>query len=350
MNFASDNATEVAPEIFDAIARANQGYSLAYGNDDWTRAVERRMSELFEREVAIFLVATGTAANALAVAHFCQPWNAVLCHEAAHLATDEAGAPEFFGGGLKLIGVPGADGKLRPDALTEAIGRGRGVPHSVIPGIISLSQSTEFGTVYRNDEVRALADVAHGSGLAVHMDGARLANALARNNGSPADATWKAGVDVLSFGATKNGALAAEAVIFFDPARAAGMASRRKRGGHLLSKSRFFAVQFEAYLKDGLWLRLARRANDAAAKLASGLSAIGLPPVWPVEANEIFIQLPSAADERLKGAGATYVSWPAESLPAGTAEKPESKMFRLVTSFATSDADIEKFLTLARGT
>jgi threonine aldolase len=350
MNFASDNATEVAPEIFDAIARANRGYSLAYGNDDWTRALERRMSELFERDVAIFLVATGTAANALAVAHFCQPWNAVLCHAAAHLATDEAGAPEFYGGGLKLIGISGADGKLHPDALTEAIGRGRGVPHSVIPGLVSLSQSTEFGTVYRNDEVRALADVAHKRGLAVHMDGARLANALVRNNGTPADATWKAGVDVLSLGATKNGALAAEAVIFFDPARAAGMASRRKRGGHLLSKSRFFAVQFEAYLNDGLWLRLAHRANDAAAKLASGLSANGLPPVWPVEANEIFIQLPSAADERLKSASATYVSWPAEFLPAGTAMKPGNKLIRLVTSFSTKETDIEKFLTLARGT
>jgi threonine aldolase len=350
MNFASDNAAEVAPEIFDAIARASKGYSLAYGNDDWTRALEHRMSELFEREVAMFLVATGTAANALAVAHFCQPWNAVLCHEAAHLATDEAGAPEFFGGGLKLIGIPGADGKLRPEALKEAIGRGRGVPHSVIPGLVSLSQSTEFGTVYRNDEVRSLADVAHERGLAVHMDGARLANALVRNNGTPADATWKAGVDVLSFGATKNGALAAEAVIFFDPARADGMASRRKRGGHLLSKSRFFAVQFEAYLKDGLWLRLAHRANDAAAEFAKGLGKIGLAPVWPVEADEIFVQLSPEADGRLKRAGAAYVSWPAEFLPVGTEANSGHKMFRLVTSFATSDADIEKFLSIARGT
>jgi threonine aldolase len=350
MNFASDNSTEVAPEIFDAIARANSGYSLAYGNDDWTRTLERRMSEFFEREVATFLVATGTAANAFAVAHFCQPWNSVLCHEASHLMTDEAGAPEFFGGGLKLTGIPGENGKIAPEALKEAIGRGRGVPHSVIPGIVSLSQSTEFGTVYRNEEVRALADVAHERSLAVHMDGARLANALARNNGTPADATWKAGFDVLSFGATKNGALAAEAVIFFDPARAAGMASRRKRGGHLFSKHRFFAVQFEAYLKDGLWLRLARQANDAATKLANGLDAIGVPPVWPVEANEIFVQLPADADARLRAAGASYVSWPAEFLPRGTAARPDHKLFRLVTSFATSDADIEKFLSLARGT
>jgi threonine aldolase len=350
MNFASDNATLVAPEIFDAIARANHGYALAYGNDDWTRALERRMSELFERDVATFLVATGTAANAFAVAHFCQPWNAVLCHEAAHLMTDEAGAPEFFGGGLKLLGIPGEDGKVAPDALKDAIRRGRGVPHSVIPGLASLSQSTEFGTVYRNEEIRALAELAHERGLAVHMDGARLANALVRNNGTPADATWKAGVDVLSFGATKNGAMAAEAVIFFDPARAAGMASRRKRGGHLFSKHRFFAVQFEAYLKDGLWLRLARKANDAATRLAKELSAIGLPPVWPVEANEVFVQLPNDIDARLKQARATYVPWPTEFLPKRTAKVPNSKLFRLVTSFATSDAEIDAFLSHARGT
>jgi threonine aldolase len=350
MNFASDNATIVAPEIFDAIARANDGYSLAYGNDEHTRALERRMSELFECEVATFLVATGTAANALAVAHFCEPWNAVLCHEAAHLMTDEAGAPEFFGGGLKLVGIRGRNGKIAPDVLRDTIGRGRGVPHSVIPGIVSLSQSTEFGTVYRNEEVRSLAEVAHERGLAVHMDGARLANALVRNNGTPADATWKAGVDVLSFGATKNGALAAEAVVFFDPVRAAGMASRRKRGGQLFSKHRFFAVQFDAYLKDGLWLRLAQRANAAAWELAQALGDGGLPPIWPVEANEVFVQLPAAADRRLRDAGATYVTWPAEFLPAGTAALADHKIARLVTSFATTAGEVEKFVTFARGT
>lgn len=350
MNFASDNATIVAPEILEAIVRANEGYALAYGNDDHTRALERRMSDLFERDVAVFLVATGTAANALAVAHFCQPWNSVLCHEASHLMTDEAGAPEFFGGGLKLVGVAGENGKISPEALRNTIGRGRGVPHSVIPGLVSLSQSTEFGTVYRNEEVRALAEVAHERGLAVHMDGARLANALVQNNGTPADATWRAGVDVLSFGATKNGALAAEAVVFFDPARAAGMASRRKRGGQLFSKHRFFAAQFEAYLKDGLWLKLARHANASASELALDLASSGLPPVWPVEANEVFIQLPAASDQRLRAAGATYVSWPHEFLPAGTPALPDHKLVRLVTSFATTAADVKNFVATARGT
>jgi threonine aldolase len=308
------------------------------------------MSEIFEREVAMFLVATGTAANALAVAHCCQPWSAVLCHEASHLMTDEAGAPEFFGGGLKLVGMPGENGKIAPQTLSDTIGRGRGVPHSVIPGVASLSQSTEFGTVYRNEEVRELAEVAHARGLKVHMDGARLANAIARNDGSLADATWKSGVDVLSFGATKNGALAAEAVIFFDPAQAEGMASRRKRGGQLFSKHRFFAAQFNAYLKDGLWLRLARRANEAAAKLGNALATAGLPTVWPVEANEVFIQLSPAADQRLRAAGATYVSWPHEFLPDGTATLRQHKLIRLVTSFATKDVEIDQFVELARGT
>jgi threonine aldolase len=350
MNFASDNSTIVAPEIFDAIARANSGSALAYGNDDLTKALERRMSEVFEREVATFLVATGTAANALAIAHCCQPWSAVLCHEASHLMTDEAGAPEFFGGGVKLVGMQGENGKFSAEALTEMIGRGRGVPHSVIPGVVSLSQSTEFGTVYRNEEVRAIADAAHAKGLAVHMDGARLANAIARNNGSLADATWKAGIDVLSFGATKNGALAAEAVIFFDPARAAGMASRRKRGGQLFSKHRFFAAQFLAYLEDELWLRLARRANDAAAKLGSALAAAKLPPVWTVEANEVFVLISPETDTRLRAAGAAYASWPKEFLPRGTVAPAPHKLIRLVTSFATSDSHIEKFVMLARGT
>jgi len=305
---------------------------------------------LFERDVAVFLVATGTAANSLAVAHFCRPWNAVLCHAESHLATDEAGAPEFFGGGIKLIDLPGDDGKIAPETLRAALGRGRGVPHSVIPAVISLSQSTEFGTVYRNNEVRALAEIAHERGLFVHMDGARLANALVGLGGTPAEATWKAGIDVLSFGATKGGALAAEAVVFFDAKRADGMPSRRKRGGQLLSKSRYFAAQFDAYLNDGLWLRLARHANAAATQFAGGLSAIGLNPVWPVEANEIFIALPPDVDRRLKAAGATYVPWSSEFLPHGTSIAPGHKLVRLVTSFATTADEIHAFVKLARGT
>jgi threonine aldolase len=350
MNFASDNAAPVAPEILEAIARVNEGHALAYGNDEITRALERRFCELFEREVAAFLVPTGTAANALAVAHFCQPWNAVLCHEQSHLATDEAGAPEFFGGGLKLVEVFGENAEIAPAALETALARGRGAPHSVLPAVLSVSQSTELGTVYRSDELRALAEIAHARGLAVHMDGARLSNAVAALGVSPAEATWKSGVDVLSFGATKDGALAAEAVIFFDPARAEGMDSRRKRGGHLFSKHRFFAAQFLAYLHDGLWLSLAHRANAAASKLSVQLAAIGLRPVWPVEANELFVMLSPETDRRLKEAGARYHPWSAEALPDGTALAPGRVLVRLVTSFATTDTEIDAFASIATGT
>jgi len=234
MNFASDNTAGVAPEIMAALARANDGFALGYGNDDWTRRVEAKLAELFKREVAVFLVPTGTAANALALAHVTPPWGAVLCHHDAHIATDECGAPEFFGGGIKLVELPGAGGKIAAETLKDALEKKQWrPPHHVTPAALSISQATEAGTIYRPHEIRALADIAHAHGLAVHVDGARLGNALARMNASPDEITWRAGVDVLSFGATKGGAMGAEAVIFFDPKRAEGMPARRKRGGAL---------------------------------------------------------------------------------------------------------------------
>ncbi|HET9902190.1 MAG TPA: low specificity L-threonine aldolase [Xanthobacteraceae bacterium] len=347
MNFASDNAAGIAPAILDAMVRASQGFALGYGNDAWTRSVERLFCNLFEREVAAFLVTTGTAANALALAHLSAPWGAVLCHAESHIATDEAGAPEFFGGGLKLIALPGEGGKLTPEVTAAAIKRGRGAPHAVLPSVLSLTQATEAGTVYRLEEVRALAELAHAHGLAVHMDGARFGNALVTLGCSPAEATWKAGVDVLSFGATKAGALAAEAVIFFDPEQARGMDSRRKRGGHLLSKHRFLAAQFEAFLTDGLWLKLAAHANSAASTLAQDLTQAGLPPCWPVEANEIFVVLPPDVDDRLRAAGAQYYAWPREALPQAVIP-PGHRPVRLVTSFATTQDEVERFLAIVR--
>src|SRR6266571_465650 len=287
MNFASDNTAGVAPAILAAIARAGEGYAIGYGDDAVTRRVEQRLAQVFEREMAAFLVPTGTAANALALAHLAPPWGAVLCHPESHIAVDECGASEFFGGGLKLSGLP------------------------------------------------------------VHMDGARFANALVRTNASPSELTWKAGVDVLSFGATKGGALAAEAVIFFDPSRAAGMPERRKRGGHLLSKHRFLAAQIEAYLADDLWLDLARHANRMADRLAAGLAAHGIKPVWPVEANEVFVPLDAKTDQRLKGASATYYPWSSGSLPAAAVIAPGEMVVRLVTSFATTKADVDTFVRLA---
>jgi len=346
MNFASDNTAGIAPAVLEAIVQANQGFALGYGRDDMTERVARRISEVFAREVAVFLVPTGTAANALALAHLSPPWGAVLCHAESHIITDECGAPEFFGGGLKLIGLPGAAGKIALATLQEALDRGPwGGPHHVTASILSLSQATEAGTVYRAEEIGALADLAHERGLAVHMDGARFANALARMNVSPAEATWKAGVDALSLGATKAGALAAEAVVFFDPARAAGMPERRKRGGHLLSKHRFIAAQFDAFFAADVWLDLARHANEMADRLAAALSATGLAPVWPVDANAVFVVLPRAVDARLKAAGASYYPWNSQSLQGVVGD--DAVLVRLVTSFATTDDDIAQFVKVA---
>jgi len=348
MNFASDNAAGIAPEILAAIGRASEGGALAYGNDAWTKRVERRFAEIFEREVAVFLVPTGTAANALALAHLAPPWGAVLCHAESHINTDECGAPEFFGGGLKLIGLPGVGCKIAPATLTSALAAKQwGGPHHVTPAVMSLSQSTEAGTIYRPDEIGRLAEHAHAHGLALHMDGARLANALARLNASPAQMTWQAGVDALSFGATKGGAMGAEAIVFFDPARGAGMSNRRKRGGHLLSKHRFAAAQIEAYLADDLWLRLARHANAMADRLADGLGAAGFRPVWPVEANEIFVALPNAVRERLQAAGASFYPWVTESLPPSVAVGENATLVRLVTSFATTTEEVQRFAAMA---
>jgi threonine aldolase len=347
MNFASDNTAGIAPAILDAIAGANGGPAPGYGNDATTESVERRLSQLFERDVAVFLVATGTAANALAIAHITPPWGAVLCHAECHLAVDECGAPEFFGGGLKLVGLPGEACKLSAETVAAALRCGRwGGPHHVTAAALTLTQATEAGTIYQPDEIRTLCEIAHRHGLAVHVDGARFGNALARMNVTPAEATWKAGIDVMSFGATKAGALAAEAVVFFDPGRSAAMAERRKRGGHLMSKHRFLAAQFEAYLADDLWLELARHANQMADRLAAGLAGAGLRPVWPVEANEVFVALPPAADRRLQAAGASYYRWPTGSLPPGLT-LDAADVVRLVTSFATSADEVDRFVAIA---
>jgi threonine aldolase len=347
MNFASDNAAGIAPEILDAIARANEGSALAYGSDAVTARLERKFADMFERDVAVFLVATGTAANALALAHLTPPWGAVLCHEEAHVAVDECGAPEFFGGGIKLLTLAGEGGKIEPKTLARALERQWGGPHHVAPCVLSISQATEAGTIYRPHEIGRLAEIAHARGLAVHVDGARLGNALARMNASLAEATWKAGVDALSFGATKGGALAAEAVVLFDRARAAHMPERRKRAGHLVSKHRFLAAQMEAFCADDLWLRLARHANAMADRLAAGLAALGVAPVWPVEANEVFVTLPAHMDERLKSAGAIYHPWSTSSLHKNSLPREDASLVRLVTSFATRAEEVDRFVATA---
>ena len=340
MNFASDNTAGVAPEIMAALLRANEGYALGYGNDDITRRVEKKFAELFERDVAVFLVPTGTGANALALAHVTPPWGAVLCHENAHIAVDECGAPEFFGGGIKLIDLPGDAGKIAPQTLRTALEKASswGPPHHVTPAAVSISQASEAGTIYRTHDLRALADIAHAHNTVLHMDGARFGNALVRLNVSAADMTWKAGVDVLSFGATKGGAMGAEAVIFFDPKRAEGMSARRKRGGALASKHRFIAAQFDAFLEDDLWLRLARHANAMADRLSDGLTQAGYAPQWPVEANEVFAALPIALCDKLQAAGAAFYRWDADA--------KGNVVVRLVTSFATTAEEVERFVAM----
>lgn len=342
MNFASDNTAGVAPEIMAALARANAGFALGYGNDDWTRRVEQKFSALFERDVAVFLVPTGTGANALALAHVTPPWGAVLCHQNSHIAADECGAPEFFGGGIKLVELPGDNGKISAETLRARLGNKAawGPPHHVTPAAVSISQASEAGTIYRVTDIRALADIAHEHGAALHMDGARFGNALVRLNAAAAEMTWKAGVDVLSFGATKGGAMGAEAVIFFDPKRAEGMSARRKRGGALLSKHRFIAAQMEVFLEGDLWLRLARHANDMADRLGDGLSKAGHAPVWPVEANEVFAALPAALCDKLQAAGAVFYRWDADA--------NGNVIVRLVTSFQTTAEEVERFVALAQ--
>lgn len=350
MDFASDNAGGASTKILEAIVASNAGFTPAYGEDALTRDASARLSHVFERDCAAFLVATGTAANALALAALTPPWGAIFCHEDAHICDDECGAPEFFSAGAKLVGLHGAQGKITPAALAAALELyPRNLVKQVQPAALSLSQATECGTLYSCAEVAALATMAHEAGLAVHMDGARFANAIESLGCSPAEASWKAGVDVLSFGATKNGALACEAVIFFDPARADDMRFRRKRGGHTLSKGRFLGAQMTAYLADDHWRALARDANAAAARLAAGLAELpGVRTPWPRQVNEIFVVLPGQIDRALRAAGARYYDWVTRGLTSMQAPGADEVFVRLVTSFATTNDQIGEFLRIAR--
>lgn len=352
MNFASDNTAGASGPVLDAIVRANGGPSPAYGTDPLTRAVERRLAETFERDdLAVMLVATGTAANALALAAAVPPFGLCLCHEEAHVMEDECGAPEFYTHGAKLAGIPGTAGRIAPDALDAHLS---GLPRHVkqMPArALTLSQVTEAGTLYRLDEIAALSGIAHRHGLAVHMDGARFGNAVAALGCTPAQMTWQAGIDILSFGATKGGCLAAEAIVVFRADLAETLEFRRKRAGHTLSKGRLLAAQLDAYLADDHWLANARQANAMAARLASGLAALpGVRLPWPVEANEVFPILSRALDARLREAGAVYHPWSTRSLPVGERIGPDEVMARLVTSFATQAGEVDAFLAAAGAT
>jgi threonine aldolase len=340
VNFASDNTAPAHPLVMEALARANQAPTMPYGNDDLTRGVEAKIAGLFEREAKVFLVSTGTAANALALAAACPPWGVVYCHPESHIDDDECGAPEFYTGGAKLAGVEGAGGKIDPASLEETLARaGAGVVHHAQPAILSLTNATEAGTVYAPAEIARLTAIARAHRLKVHLDGARFANALVHQGCTPAEATWRAGVDILSFGGTKNGCLAVEAIVVFDPALAETLAFRRKRAGHLFSKQRYLAAQFEGYLEGGLWLDLARRANAIAARLASGLAGLpGAALVHKVEANEVFVDLPEAAISAIEKAGFAVYRW----------NGPGTTRLRLVASWSSRAEDAARLVDIAR--
>ena len=350
MNFASDNGAGVAPEILKAISASSLVNTPAYGADRYTGRAMAMINEIFETRTEAFLLATGTAANALALASLAQPFEAVFCHEEAHIHVDECGAPEFYTGGAKLVGVAGEGGKVTPDALRETLSRfPRGLVKSAQPGALSLSQATEAGTTYKVGEIVELCDIAHAAGIGAHMDGARFANAIAAGSVSPAEMTWRAGIDALSFGATKNGALACEAVVFFDASRSADFAYRRKRGGHTLSKGRFLGAQMEAYLRGGLWLSLAARANSAAQRLSSELAKTpGVRLAWPSEVNEVFVVAPATTVGLWRAAGATFHEWGTRSMARDRSPREGETLVRLVTSFETSPEEIDRLLALTR--
>jgi len=344
MFFASDNGAPVPPEVMAALVEANAGYAVPYGADPIAALVRDRIRHLFEApQAAVHLVATGTAANALALATLCPPWGAVFCHRHAHIEEDECGAPEFFSAGAKLALVEGAHGKMTPDSLAEVLARtGSGGVHGVQRGALSLTNITQAGTVYAPAEVTALTALGRAHGLPCHMDGARFANALVATGASPAALSWQTGIDILSLGGTKNGLLGVEAVVIFDPARAWEFELRRKRAGHLASKHRYLAAQMAAWLEDGLWLRLAGQANAMATRLAAGIAALpGFSLTHPVEANMVFAEWPAGGHARLQAAGAVYYPTPAA---------PGREAARLVCSWCTSAAEVDQFLaTMANG-
>ena len=305
IDYRSDNTGRAAPQILEALVRANQGTALGYGGDAWTAALQQRFSDLFETSVRVFPVATGTAANALALASLGPSWGIVYCSEAAHINTSEANATGFFGGGIKLSAIDGEHGKIGADGLASALAAiSPGQLHRGRPAAVSLTQATDLGALYTLGEVRAIAEVARRSGLKLHMDGARFANAVARLGCSPADLTWRSGIDIMSFGATKNGGALCDAIVVFSSDIADALAVQLRRAGQVWSKMRFASAQLIAYVENDLWLDMARASNAAATRIATGLHDLpGARLLAPVEANEIFLELPGAITNALEADG-----------------------------------------------
>ncbi|MFD2238339.1 threonine aldolase family protein [Aureimonas populi] len=344
MIFASDNWSGAHPAIAASLAKHASGMAAAYGASDLDKAVEKRFNEIFEREVAVFFVGTGTAANSLSFAAVNRPGGVVLCHREAHVIEDECGAPEFFTHGARLAPVDGAHGLIDPANLRRELSRFRpDFIHAGQPMAVSLSQPSEAGTLYPVSRIEAITQIAHERNLAVHMDGARFANALAATNATPAEMSWKLGVDILSFGATKNGCWCAEAVVFFDPAKAVQFPYIRKRGAQLFSKTRFIAAQFLAYLEDDRWLTLAGHANRMADLLREGVhNSAHAREAWETRTNEVFAILERPVAKRLRAEGAVFYDWNApHGTPALVGE--DEQLIRLVTSWSTEEADVARF-------
>lgn len=337
LNFRSDNVATVTPEILRALAAANHGPAASYGDDEYSALLNRRFSELFETPVTVFPVSTGTAANALSLASCARPWGAIYCHEEAHIHTAEGGATEAFTGGAKLMALPGRNFKIEPALLGEALGRAeRGIRNRPQPDAVSITQASEYGTVYSRDELAAIGACARAAGIRFHMDGARLANALVTLGCSPAEMTWRAGVDILSFGATKNGAMGAEAIVVFDPALVEPLSYRLRRAGQTWSKMRFAAAQLIAYVEDGLFLRLASHANALASRLACELAVLpGATLIAPVEANLVFVAMPEPAIEALAAAGVRFA-------------RRRGGVVRLVTRFDGTAEEVDQLIAIAR--
>jgi len=345
MIFSSDNWAGAHPVIAESLVKAAGGFASAYGTSDLDKKVEKVLSDVFERDVAVFFVATGTAANSLALASANRPGGHAFCHREAHVNVDECGAPEFFSHGAKLSPVDGPHGKMNPDLLEKQINhsRGGGV-HGGQPMAITMTQATEAGTVYSLDEIDAIAAIAKTFNLPLHMDGARFANALVMLGATPAEMTWKRGIDLLSFGGTKNGCWCAEALILFDTSKAEEMGYLRKRSAQLFSKSRFIAAQFDAYLEGDLWLDLACHANGMAGRLAAGIEGSNSTRLaWPSGSNELFVILKKETAAKLRADGAVFYDWPVPHTLSNSVAEDEG-LYRLVTSFATTPDDVDRFL------
>ncbi|MEM6467654.1 MAG: beta-eliminating lyase-related protein [Pseudomonadota bacterium] len=349
MWFTSDNAGPAHPKVLDALRAANEGYTGSYGADPIMDEVRMRIRALFEApEAAVYLVATGTSANALALACLCPPWATVYASRNAHVEEDECAAPEFFTGGAKITLLEGAHAKIEPKAFEQALAfTARAGVHNVQKGALSLTNSTEAGAVYSLDEIKALTDTARAHGIPTHLDGARFSNALVALGCTPAEMTWKAGVDIVCFGGTKNGLMGVEAVVIFDPEKAWEFELRRKRAGHLFSKHRYLSAQMQAYLQDDLWLDLATQANRMAQRLSEGLVARGASLMHPTQANGVFASFPRRQHQAAQAAGAHYYFWPFNQSLEGPPEDPLSA--RLVCNWCTTEAEVDGFLAAVEG-